>query len=132
MANEQNLRPISADPERARAQAKLTGFGSGHQRLCAGMAKHGGRCRNVAAFGTDKCIKHGARKLAGKPSPNRDVREARESIKNVPRDLQRTAEWLATDTMGARTGLLRKASLLAAWRQAEQGDWGPWRNLTTM
>ena len=125
-----NLKPISADPKRASETAKAHGFGSGKLKRCAGINKGGGRCGAPAAYGTDKCVKHGARKLAGKDSPNRDVRAAREAIKDVPRELEQTPEWQATDAMGSRKGLMRKAALLAAWRQTEKGNWAAWRMLT--
>lgn len=121
---------VSKDPKLASAMGKAHGFGSGKHKQCKGITRTGNRCLGPAAHGTDKCIKHGARKLAGIPSPNRDVRAMRESIKDVPPDLVKTAEWLATDAMGARKGLMRKAALLAAWRKTEQGDWSAWRQMT--
>ncbi|WP_170353312.1 MULTISPECIES: hypothetical protein [unclassified Ruegeria] len=106
-------------------------FGSGNHKRCNATRMDGQPCRGWAAFRTPKCIKHGARGLAGKPSPNREVRAARNWLmENRPsRELVNTPEWRATDTLGTRNGILRKAALVAAWEAAQQGDWRLWRML---
>ena len=127
-----NLRPVSRDPELAREMARRHGFGSGKHKRCGATKMDGTPCRGWAMYGTSRCIKHGARRLAGKPSPNRAARAAREWLigNRPPPDLVRTPEWLATDTMGVTNGLIRKAALVAAWAKAQEGDWTAWRKLT--
>ncbi len=112
---------------------ELYGFGgslSTHAR-CQGTRKDGQPCRGLAVHGTDRCLKHGARRKAGIPSPNRAATEARHWLmeNRPPRDLVRTPEWQATDTLGVTRGLLMKARLVQAWRLTEQGDFAEWRKI---
>ena len=106
-------------------------FGMGFHRRCNATRTDGQPCRGWAAFGTPKCIKHGARRLAGVPSPNREVRAARNWLmeNRPPVELTRTPEWQATDRLGSKNGILRKMVLVAAWQAAQHGDWRHWRML---
>ena len=125
---------VSASPEKARAAGKAYGFGSGRHQQCAATARSGERCKLPAAYGTPKCIKHGARRYKGTPdSPNRDVLQARNWLTQnpPPRDLTSHPEWLRTDTLGPRAGLMTKMKLAIAWQAAQHGDWTLWRRATS-
>ncbi|MEP1199905.1 hypothetical protein [Tateyamaria sp.] len=106
-------------------------FGTGTHKRCNATRTDGQPCRGWAAYRTTRCIKHGARGLAGVPSPNREVRAARNWLmENKPSlELVRTPEWQATDKLGSKNGILRKAALVAAWRLAQDGNWAAWRDL---
>lgn len=109
-------------------------FGMGFHKRCIATRTDGQPCRGWAAFGTPKCIKHGARSYKGTPPPpaiNRQVRAARNWLMYNPpdRELVRTPEWQATDRLGSKNGILRKMVLVAAWQAAQHGDWRHWRML---
>lgn len=123
---------VSACPEKAREAGRTYGFGSGKHTQCAGTTRSGERCKSPAAYGTPKCLKHGARTYKGTPpSPNRDVMQARWWLAQnpPPRDLISHPEWLKTDTLGPRAGLLRKMALAVAWQATLNGEWALWRDL---
>ena len=134
-----NLRPVSATPERARAFAKVHGIGGPMDKRprCTGTRKDGQPCGDLAAFGTGRCVRHGARRLAGLPG-NQRARAARNAVAVLqatpqPLDLIRSKPWAdAQNVPGYAARMARLANLATAWQTGtETGDWGPWRRLTT-
>ena len=123
-----NLRPLSADPAKASAQAKKTGFGTGTAKQCEATAKSGQRCKCPAAYGTPKCVKHGARRYKGTPpSPWAHLWAARRALARLDPDpeLIRNPAWANARNVAARY------ALAVAWQAAQDGNPAPWRNLTT-
>lgn len=138
-----NLRPVSADPERLRKLPSLFGSPTATHKLCGAPCKgtyapekRGKPCRLVASFGTDRCIKHGARALAGlPPSPrNLAVKAAFKILADnpIPPELTRQAAWVENEEARKPYGdrAIRRAALVVAWLEgAEKGQWKQWQTM---
>jgi hypothetical protein len=136
-----NLRPVSADPEKLRKLPSLFGSPTAKHKLCGAPCKgtqapekRGKPCRRVASYGTDRCVKHGARALAGLPPSPRElaVKAAFEVLESnpPPPELTRQEAWRRNEqerkTFGDRQ--IRRAALVKAWMEGvEKGQWKQWQ-----
>ena len=127
-----NLRPVSRDPAMASMMGKLHGFASGKHKQCEAIWPSGDRCKMPAAYGTPKCVRHGARKYAGTPSGTRTSVAYGSAIKQlsalnaaglIDPDLERHPAW------DVGKNYPRKLALVEAWNAMQNGDPAPWRNL---
>jgi len=119
-----NLRPVSRDPALASAMGKKYGFGN--LRTCE-------KCGKPAAFNTPVCVSHGARMYKGTPpSPWRELTLAREvlSSADISPELDRNEAWRALDTAKPSVALPARVALLKAWNAMQEGNPGPWREMT--
>lgn len=136
-----NLRPVSADPEKLRKLPSLFGSPTATHKLCGAPCKgtddpsrKGQPCRRPAAYGTDRCPKHGARKLAGLGYTDRGqaINAAFEILAEtpIPLELTRQAVWVANETERKPRGdrIIRRALLLKAWMEGkEKSQWKQWQ-----
>ena len=127
-----NLRPVSRDPAAASMMGKLHGFGSGSAKQCEAIHPSGDRCKRPAAFGTPKCLQHGARRYKNAPPAPPENRAYFSALKRlsdlkqaglIPQELERSKHWPKGKEWP------RMVALVEAWNAMQNGDPTPWRNL---
>jgi hypothetical protein len=136
-----NLRPVSADPEALKKLPSLFGSPTATHKLCGAPCKgtqaperRGQPCRQIASFGTDRCIKHGARALAKiAPTPRKLAIKAAYKIladNPIPLELTRQEAWRRNEQEPKLIGdrQIRRAALVQAWLEGTQkGQWKQWQ-----
>lgn len=137
-----NLRPISADPVANRLQGLTSGIGGPLDKRvkCGAPCKHRPYpCPRPAAFGTGRCLSHGARRLAGDrlpPDPERLAFNAAWRFlldHPLPAEARRHPFYQDTwdrDTGRHRDRVFRRVAFVKAWLEGtEKGEWKQWHSL---
>lgn len=114
-------------------------FHSNSHPICTGLTKAGEPCRATAAYGTDRCIAHGARRA--KPDPRRAyvngalaaLHAARRDLFGgaFPRELMAQDAWQHAETLRPGDRARAQADLATAWHARGQDGGAQWRRVVS-